>query len=69
MERNYADLVGLVYWKYGSKSKFADEMGISRPTMDKKLSGKSEWTQGEIDRACGLLDIEKKNIPTYFFAD
>ena len=69
MERNYADLIGLVYWKYGSKSKFADEMGISRITMDKKLSSKSEWTQSEISKACELLDIDKEKIPTYFFAD
>lgn len=69
MERNYADLVGLVYVKFGSKSKFADKMGISRPTMDKKLSGESQWTQGEIRKACTLLDIEKEHIPNYFFAD
>lgn len=69
MKRNYADLIGLVYLVFGSKSKFADAMGMSRPTMDKKLSGESDWTQGEIKKACGLLDIEKKDIPTIFFPD
>ena len=69
MVRNYTQLVGAIYYKYGSKSKFADKMRVSRPTLDKKLSGESQWTQAEISRACELLDIEKNKIPDYFFAD
>ena len=69
MVRDYSNLVGQIYWKFGSKSKFADEMGISRLTLDKKLSSKTDWTQSEIRKACEILDIEKKKIPDYFFAD
>ena len=69
MTHDYSRLIGRIYLKFGSKSNFADKMGISRPTMDNKLSGKSQWTQGEIDKACDLLGIERKDIPSYFFAD
>ena len=69
MTHDYSRLVGRIYQVFGSKSKFADAMGISRPTLDNKLSGKSQWTQAEINKACELLGIEKKDIPAYFFAD
>lgn len=69
MVTDYSNLVGQIYWKLGSKTKFAEKMGFSRVTLDKKLSSKTAWTQTEIRKACEILDIEKDKIPTYFFAD
>lgn len=69
MTHDYTRLVGRIYLVFGSKSKFADKMRMSRPTLDNKLSGKSDWTQSEIRKASELLSIEKEDIPSFFFAD
>lgn len=65
---NYSKLNGLIVEKFGTQLKFAEAMGLSERSVSIKLNGKVGWKQIEITKACSLLDISDKNIPTYFFA-
>lgn len=47
----------------------ADKVGISRQTLSMKVNNDSEFTTGEVEKLCDLLDIcdlEEKN--SIFFA-
>lgn len=48
---------------------FSQAMGKSRPSINKKIRGDTEWTVAEIERACMLLKIDKDEITDYFFID
>lgn len=45
----------------------AERLGISAPTLYRKMSGISDFTRSEIQRLCDFLDI--KDMKTIFFAD
>lgn len=40
--------------KGNSKQKLARVLGVSRPTLDKKLSGESEWLWSQV---CAIADL------------
>lgn len=63
----YPELVSRIVSKYGSQAKFADIVGITKQQMTKKLTKKSGFSTNDIIKWCKLLDIDKKDIPTYFF--
>lgn len=67
MSYEYSKLVGRIKEKCGSQSKFARMIGLSERTISLKLSNKVDWKQDEIIQACRLLDIDKIEIPVYFF--
>ena len=64
----YNKLRGRIIEILGSNNAFMDKMGFSKPTFYAKLSGKSEFTQDEILKACELLNIPQDEIHLYFFA-
>lgn len=65
---NYQKLKGRIIEKLETNGKFAELMDWSRPTLSRKLSGESEWTQSEIIKACEILEIELTEFNLYFFA-
>lgn len=65
---NYQKLKGRIIEKLETNGKFAELMDWSRPTLSRKLSGESEWTQSEIIKACEILEIELTELNLYFFA-
>lgn len=67
MPYNYAKLLGRIVEKVGTQSNFADRMGLSERTISLKLNGKVSWKQGEIAKACEVLQINDCEIPAYFF--
>ena len=67
MEFDYKKLKGRIIEKYGSQSVFALKMGWSERTLSLKMNNKVFWRQSEISKAVNLLEIEEKEIPTYFF--
>ena len=72
MERvvfDYSRLKGRIVEKCGSQKAFADRMGISESTMTAKMSCVSYFTQGEIFRAIGILDLGVWAITDYFFTE
>lgn len=49
-------------------STFSEAMGMSRPTMRKKINGFTDFSASEIERACRLLSIPYDDVAVYFFA-
>ena len=50
-----------------SQQNLADEIGISRVSLNKKVHSVTGFTQNEIRNICSVLDIEDKYIRFYFF--
>ena len=67
MKRDYSDLLAKIILKYGTRNSFAKEMNVSLATLISRLSGKSDFTQKEIEKICELLEIDHEEIPMYFF--
>lgn len=63
----YSALNGKIVEKYGTQTEFAKAMELSQRTISLKLNSKIDWKTSEIIRACDLLEIEKEEIPKYFF--
>lgn len=64
---DYGKLRGKIVEKYGSIEKFSKAFGETATTVGRKLSGKNDWTQGNIIKTCTLLDIPIEEIAVYFF--
>lgn len=67
MAFNYSKLRGRIAEKYWTMGAFCDAMGITRSTVRARFSGEYSWRQDDIVKACALLDIDKADIPEYFF--
>lgn len=63
----YSKLIGRIIEKYGTRADFSKAIGISEHTISTKLTGKHEWKQSEIEKACTLLEISSTDIADYFF--
>jgi len=64
---NYQKLKGRIVERVETQGNFADLMNWSRPTLSRKLTGESEWTQCEILKACEILAIDIAEMHIYFF--
>ncbi len=67
MRWNYAKLRGKIKEVFGTQDAFAEALGIGRVSLSQRLNNLLEFTQEEIFKACGLLDIAVNDIPDYFF--
>ena len=67
MPFDYSKLEGLIKEVCGTQAVFADKIGLSERTVSLKLSGKTPWKQPQIQKACEVLKIKEKDIPSYFF--
>lgn len=64
---SYAKLRGLIREKFGTQDAFAKAMDMNPASMSSKLTGKTEWTRAEIEKACILLEIPLAEAYLYFF--
>lgn len=64
----YNKLRGRIVEKYGTQAKFAQELGISPTAMSEKMTGKTTFSQRDIEKWRQLLDIDSEDIGKYFFA-
>lgn len=64
---SYAKLRGKIKEVYKTQEAFAEAMGMDCSTLSLKLNGKSEWSMTEVEKACGLLDIQIQEVYAYFF--
>lgn len=64
----YPKLDGKITEMFGTRGGFASALGISANSVGNKMNGKTPWKQREIEKACVLLNIEKSEVPVYFFA-
>ena len=66
-EYDYSKLLGRIKEKVSNNAVFSSQLGISERTLSVKLNNKVDFRQREITRACEVLDIDDKDIHTYFF--
>lgn len=66
---DYSKLQGRIKEKCGSQKEYARLLGISEGSMVAKLSGKTYFTQSEIERSKTILDIEPGTVTRYFFTE
>ena len=67
MACDYSKLRGKIKEVFGTQDAFAEAINIGRVTLSQRLTGKSDFSQNEINRACEALGIDKSEIPVYFF--
>jgi hypothetical protein len=67
MPRDYSKLIGRIVEKFGTRSAFADAMGLKYEALSRRLNNKADFRTEEYIRACELLDISPKEIYSYFF--
>ena len=65
---SYAKLKGRITEKFETQEKFASAIGISTVSVSKKLNGITGFSQEDIEAWNKLLDINRSEIPDYFFA-
>lgn len=67
MNYSYSKLKGRIVELYGTQGNLAKKLGISKNSMSKKLTGKTEFTQSDIEQWAELLNIERKDYGEFFF--
>lgn len=68
MRWNYNKLKGRIKEMCGTQDEFASRLGIGRVSLSQRLNNQLEFTQDEMFRACDVLEIDRTDIPLYFFA-
>ena len=66
-KRNYSMLRGKIKEKLKNEYVLAKELKCSKDTLSKKLNNETDFTQDEIEKVCRILEIDRKEIPSYFF--
>lgn len=67
---DYQELRGAIIGKYGSYSKFAEQLGISENCLSRKLNNKNAFTSYEMSKICELLGVSTaKNVAKLFFKE
>ena len=67
LDYKYAKLRGRIVEKTGTQAKLAEELGVSLVSVNKKLKGITSFSQKDIVKWSNILDIDKSEIPVYFF--
>lgn len=67
MEFDYSALRGRITEKYGTSKKFAEAVKMLPTSLSMKLNNKQSWKQADIEKARVALDIDVKDLSTYFF--
>lgn len=63
----YNKLKGRITELYGTQGNFAKKVGISKNSMSKKMTGKTEFSQNDIIQWSILLNLNKEEYGEYFF--
>ena len=67
MEFDFSKLLGRIVEKYGTRSAFAAELGMSDQSLSCRLNNKLPLKGEEIYKMSELLCIDAQDIPAYFF--
>lgn len=67
MPYNYSKLKGRIVEKFGTQAALAKEIGWSERTLSLKLTGKTAFSQDDIEKMLQLLGLGHKDIQAYFF--
>lgn len=64
---DYSELRGRAVTKLGSTGALAKVLGISKNSLSKKFTGKTQWSVEDIEKTISVLDIPREKITFYFF--
>lgn len=64
---DYSKLRGRIVEKFGTISKFCEEIGISLVVASAKLNNKSGFTRSDIEKWANALEISGTEYDAYFF--
>lgn len=67
MAWDYSKLRGKIREVCGTQDAFADKIGIGRVSLSQRLNNVLEFSQDEMFKSCEVLNIDKSEIPVYFF--
>lgn len=67
MPMDYSKLKGRIIEKYGTRTAFADAIGITMESLSRRLNNGTNFKADEYVKACDLLDIPPKEMHLYFF--
>lgn len=67
MRLDYSEFRKKIRGVYVKLEDFAKDIGMATGTLSLKLSGRSEWSRGEIEKAATLLGLTPDEILHYFF--
>lgn len=68
MAYTYNRLRGRIIEKFGTQGKFAEAIGRSRVSVSEKMTGKSGFSQKDIELWSDKLDIKSEDIGLFYFA-
>ena len=68
MAYTYNRLRGRIIEKFGTQGKFAEAIGRSRVSVSEKMTGKSGFSQEDIELWSDKLDIKSEDIGLFYFA-
>ena len=63
------ELKGLLRAKGYTYARLASEIGIGLNTVSFKLNGQAPITSNDVRKISALLDINREDIPKYFFPE
>lgn len=67
MSFDYSKLCGRIVEKNLTRGEVARLMGISGNTFISRMKNRSYFNSQEIEKLCGILDIDAAEISLYFF--
>lgn len=69
MGYNYERLKRRIENKYGTRRKFAEKAGCSEAVVSGRLTGRTEFSQSDIETWATALQIKKEEYAEYFFKE
>lgn len=66
-EYDYSKLRGRIVEKFGTMSRFADELGTSPVVISNKINNKTGFSRADIEAWSNALDISSAEYDIYYF--
>lgn len=63
----YRKLKGRITELYGTQATFSKALGLSANSVSKKMTGKTEFTQSDVEKWAKLLSIERREYGEFFY--
>lgn len=67
MKYGYDKLRGRIVEKYGSQNRFAAVLKVNNINVSNRMTGKTGFSQEDIEEWSRLLDIDPEDYGAYFF--
>lgn len=67
MRYSYRKLRGRITEVFGSQAAFAKAIGLSKISVSKKLTCKTEFSQSDVERWSKLLNIKRSEYGEFFY--